>query len=325
LSRKSWLLGFLVFFIYLPGAYSIEVGFSIGNGADSVSILDDYDVSNDISISEAAEAKVTGMELTDTREVAGHGDLEMAQTFMGSGGYTGFNLASALDSSSKISTSAILTPVAMSTKLSSSISGEFAIAALGLAEKESAEETVAFMSGGSLNTNMAASTGFSGVSQNSKIMGKGGYAASVALNWNNEYQASTITFMTNGNLNTDQFAKDDGMATAAQTSTVVSEAGEAVSSAGDLNGNYAEVYSNMGNGVLSGYHISEASAGALKSYGDVYVSSPDAAGYGEASADAEGPSALSYRSMGFSGSGALHAVIRAEVMNGVPFTELDPL
>lgn len=90
---------------------------------ESVGIYDDYEVSTDVSVSEESEAKFGNVEMTNSKELAGSGDVTMAQTYSGSSGYVGNNFVIAQDSSSTISTSAILTPATLNAKLSGNIIG----------------------------------------------------------------------------------------------------------------------------------------------------------------------------------------------------------
>lgn len=74
-----------IFFVVcsFQGALAIEVSFSAEDGGESVSISDEYDVSKGISVFEESEAKFGNMEMTNSREVAGWGDLYMEQKFNG--------------------------------------------------------------------------------------------------------------------------------------------------------------------------------------------------------------------------------------------------
>ncbi|HSD58981.1 MAG TPA: hypothetical protein VLB04_12455 [Methanotrichaceae archaeon] len=84
MSRLSRLLGLLACLILVPGAYSIEVGFSAEDGGDSVGVLNNYEVSEGVSVKEEAEAKFGDLEMINSREVAGSGNLYMKQEFFGS-------------------------------------------------------------------------------------------------------------------------------------------------------------------------------------------------------------------------------------------------
>jgi hypothetical protein len=75
------LLGLLACLILIPGAYSIEVEFSAEEGGDSVGILNNYEVSEGISVKEEAEAEFDDLEIINSREVAGSGNLYMKQEF----------------------------------------------------------------------------------------------------------------------------------------------------------------------------------------------------------------------------------------------------
>jgi hypothetical protein len=75
---------FIFFFVcFFLGAQAIEIYFSAEDGGESVGISDEYDVSKGSSVFEESEAKFGNMEMTNSREVAGLGDLYMEQKFNG--------------------------------------------------------------------------------------------------------------------------------------------------------------------------------------------------------------------------------------------------
>lgn len=83
MSRLSRLLGLLACLILVPGAYSIEVGFSAEVGGDSVGMLNNYEVDRGISVKDEAEAIFDDLEIINSREVGGCGNLYMKQEFFG--------------------------------------------------------------------------------------------------------------------------------------------------------------------------------------------------------------------------------------------------
>lgn len=84
LGMRCILFIFLVI-CFFQGALAIEVSFSAEDGGEAVGISDDYEVSKGVSVSEESEAKFGNVEMTNSREVAGGGDLYMEQDFFGRG------------------------------------------------------------------------------------------------------------------------------------------------------------------------------------------------------------------------------------------------
>jgi hypothetical protein len=194
------------------------------------------------------------MEMTNSKEVAGSGDVSMAQTYSGSGSYVGSNYVFAQDASSTISTNAILTPATLDAILSGSIIGESGYLGLDLISNENSAQAHSWVKEGVLSTNMAAWTGSASVSQVSDINAEIGGADTWAWAWpwNDDNYAETSIRMTNGNLKTNQIARWDGSsAMASQTSEVNAEEGSARSSAGNGNDGYhASASLDMKNGNL---------------------------------------------------------------------------
>ncbi len=134
MSRLSRLLGLLACLILVPGVYSIEVEFSAEDGGDSVGILNNYEVSEGISVKEETEAIFDDLEIINSREVAGNGDLYMKQEFFGSGtaSYTADRILQAVCAQDlRDSSSANLKPISFDAKANTA-----ANAAAGIASTE---------------------------------------------------------------------------------------------------------------------------------------------------------------------------------------------
>jgi hypothetical protein len=253
-----------IFFVvcFFPGSLAIEVSFSAEDGGESVGISDEYDVGTGVSVVEESEAKFGNVEMTNTREVKGSGDISMAQKYSGSDGYVGRNSVLAQDASSTISTCAFLMPATVNAKLSGKIIGESGSLGLNLISNGNSAWTSASMNGGALNTNMAAWTGSASVSQRTDINAESGGAGSWAgiLPWSGrQTRASTNVWVQNGILHSVQNAKNDGIASAFQISDISAELGVANSDAGqlqeDASSNYATTFTQINNGILKTKHI----------------------------------------------------------------------
>jgi hypothetical protein len=118
------LLGLLAFLIFVPGAYSIEVGFSAENGGESTDLSSSYDVDTGVSVSEESEASFDQPAIENTRSISGTGDINAAQTYSGSKGYSGEGRLQASDAIMTLSSTACLTPGTLESSQMATISGK---------------------------------------------------------------------------------------------------------------------------------------------------------------------------------------------------------
>jgi len=117
------LLGLIACLIILvPGAYSIGVGFSAGNGGESVGLWSSYDVGTDVAVREVSKASFDKLAIENARSISGSGEIEADQTYSGSGGYTG-EATFGTSGSGSLTSSASLTPASMNAYQSAFASG----------------------------------------------------------------------------------------------------------------------------------------------------------------------------------------------------------
>ena len=132
----------------VPGAYSIEVGFSAENGGESTDLSSSYDVDTGVSVSEESTASFDQPAIENTRSVSGTGDINAVQTYSGSGGYAGSATLSSQGVSGSLKGNAILTPQSLTASQDLSLSGNSVDTGMSLAnEGDSADFTIAISSG----------------------------------------------------------------------------------------------------------------------------------------------------------------------------------
>lgn len=141
-------MGLLACLIFVPGAYSIDVGFSAENGGESVDLSSSYDVDTGVSVNEESEASFDQVKIENTRSVSGTGDISAAQTYSGSGGYKGSAILSAQGASGTLHGNAFLTPEYLSAKQDISLTGDSIDTGMSLSnEGDSANLGVTIKSG----------------------------------------------------------------------------------------------------------------------------------------------------------------------------------
>ena len=143
-----------IFFVVcsFPGALAIEVSFSAEDGGESVGISDDYEVSTGVSVSEESEAKFGDVEMTNTREVAGDGNVRMKQIYSGDK-YTGWSLIGIYGSQIDVNNEARLTPTTLDASQSVSVpSNDNTYLYLGSVNNGNGAETVVWSYDGQVST-----------------------------------------------------------------------------------------------------------------------------------------------------------------------------
>jgi hypothetical protein len=141
-------LGSLACLILVPGAYSIEVGFSAGKGGESIGLLSSYDVDTGVSVSEESTASFDHLEIENTRSVSGKGNINAVQSYSGSGGYTGRATLSAQGASGILQGNALITPQCVAVDQDLSFTGDSIDIGMSIANKgDSANLGVAILSG----------------------------------------------------------------------------------------------------------------------------------------------------------------------------------
>jgi len=146
-----------ILFIFLVVCFfqvslAIEVSFSAEDGGESVGISDDYEVGTDVSVSEESEAKFGSVEVTNTREVAGDGNVGMRQIYNGDK-YTGWSLVGISGSQINAKNEARLTPTTLDASQSVSVpSNDNTYLYLGSVNNGNGAETVVWSYEGQVST-----------------------------------------------------------------------------------------------------------------------------------------------------------------------------
>jgi len=143
-----------IFFVVclIQGALAIEVSFSAEDGGESVGISDEYDVSTGVSVSEESEAEFGNVEMTNSREVAGDGNVKMRQVYSGDK-YTGWGLVKISGSQINAKNEARLTPTTLDASQSVSVpSNDNTYLYLGSVNNGNGAETVVWSYEGQVST-----------------------------------------------------------------------------------------------------------------------------------------------------------------------------
>lgn len=231
----------LLIILFIQTASAIEIGFSAEDGGDSVSLTDEYYISDGLSLTETAEASFEDtdpshdppnkVQITDDRQISGAGDIEMYQGYSGSGGYFGDSGIYAVDVTGAAGSHAQLSARSLNVRQSASLEGIFADLMLYLDNHGQQAITESFMDSGLLSTDQGISTGSAQAWQNTHIDALFGFAGAGALSADLDGQsvmATTISYIRNGDMTTNQYAKSDG-AFAGQNTNFDALAGFAVS------------------------------------------------------------------------------------------------
>lgn len=216
LARKCKLyFSIIIVFILLSfDSLAISVGFSAGNGGESVSLSSNYDVGTDVSVSEESTASFDQLAIENTRSVSGTGDINVVQTYSGSGGYRGSANFMAVGTGS-LSGSASLNPESMNAMQDISALGESS-ADMAL-EYGGIARVGCDLYSGSINSVQSIHTGSGHGSQN--VQGSGSLSASVSSS-ENSLSAMQEAYVIGGVLSTHQNAATDGSTIANQITTL---------------------------------------------------------------------------------------------------------
>ena len=151
LGLRCILFIFLVI-CFFQESLAIDVSFSAEDGGESVGISDEYDVSTDVSVSEESEAQFRNVEMTNTREVAGDGNVRMRQIYSGDT-YTGWSLVGIYGSQINANNEARLTPTTLDASQRVIVpSYDSAYLYLGSVNNGKGAETVVWSNEGRLST-----------------------------------------------------------------------------------------------------------------------------------------------------------------------------
>jgi hypothetical protein len=169
------LLGLLACLIFVSGADSIEVGFSAESGGESTDLSSSYDVDTGVSVSEESTATFDQPAITNTRFVSGSGNINAAQTYSGSGGYTGSATLSSQGVSGSLHGTAFLTPSTLCANQVVSLSGDSADVGSDLFRQGESLSMSSGMQSGTIDTNQNIWTGSAEGSQATNIFANSGY------------------------------------------------------------------------------------------------------------------------------------------------------
>ena len=159
LSGLSWFVALFACVILVPGAYSIEVGFSAENGGESTDISSSYDVDTGVSVSEESTASFDQPSITNTRSVSGSGNINAVQTYSGSGGYEGSAMLSAQGASGTLQSNALIAPGYLSAKQDVSFSGSSVETGMSLANQGDLADISVVIASGIIDSSQRIQTG----------------------------------------------------------------------------------------------------------------------------------------------------------------------
>lgn len=161
MASSSRLFALILCIVLVQGVQAIDIGFSASNGGKSVSIWDSYLVDDSLSVSESASATFNSVEMANSRDISGSGDLNVKQKYLGSDGYTGYNYVNSEDTSSLgITSSETLTPETLEASQRVSLTGsDTALTFGGLLGVKETRQSVGVDSSGSLSSEQGLSIG----------------------------------------------------------------------------------------------------------------------------------------------------------------------
>jgi hypothetical protein len=145
--------------ILIPGAYSIEVGFSVENGGGSTDLSSSYDVDTGVSVSEESTASFGQPAIENTRSVSGTGDINAAQTYSGSRGYAGSATLSSQGVSGSLQGTACLTPRSVTASQDLSLSGKSVDTGMSLANEGDSANLGVVIASGMIDSSQGIQTG----------------------------------------------------------------------------------------------------------------------------------------------------------------------
>ncbi len=145
--------------IFVPEAYSIEVGFSAENDGESVDLSSSFDVDTGVSVNEESEASFDQVKIENTRSVSGTGHINAAQTYSGSGGYKGSAILSAQGAAGTLHGNAFLTPEYLSAKQDISLTGDSIDTGMSLSNKGDSANLGVTIKSGMISSSQSIETG----------------------------------------------------------------------------------------------------------------------------------------------------------------------
>ena len=166
MSWLSWLVVLFASILLIPGAYSIEIGFSAENGGESTDLSSSYDVDTGVSVNERSTASPDQATIENTRSVSGTGDINAVQTYSGSGGYAGSATLSSQGVSGSLQGTACLLPQSVTASQDLSLAGKSVGTSMSLANEGDSANLGVSITSGMIDSQQAIQTGsvYNGVS-----------------------------------------------------------------------------------------------------------------------------------------------------------------
>ena len=264
MNKKSFALimatAVLVLCLLSPFAGAVTISYTADSGGESVSISENYDVDNSVTVKETTDISFGNLQVDQERTAEGTGEADLEQTITGKTAdgaqYTAENdILSEGTINAKTYTSATGNTLGVAQTVS--VTGDAALLLEGEEGGNLAGQS-AIVENGRLNSKQTLDIGNSvRASLDASIWGDFGAASAMAEDADGNW-AETLVFMENGELSTKQEAEADGCATTGQESNVDAEWGYARSWAGDADGNLADTWVFMENGTLSTKQEAEA-------------------------------------------------------------------
>lgn len=164
-------MALIVVIIFIPDAYSIEIGFYAENGGKSAGLSSSYDVDTDFSVNEESTARFDHPTIENTRSISGTGDLKASQSYTGSDGYFGQTDLDASAVSGTFKGTACVSSSALSASQSGSFAGDSADISMSLTSKENSVYVGSGMTLGKITTGQSIWTGSAEGAQDTQLSG----------------------------------------------------------------------------------------------------------------------------------------------------------
>jgi hypothetical protein len=213
----------LVLCLLSPFASAVTISYTADSGGESVSIDDNYDVDNSVTVKETTDISFGNLQVDQERTAEGTGEADLKQTISGKSvdgtGYVAENvILSEGTINAKSSTSATANTLGVDQTVSAAGDAEL------LLEGEEGDNTAghgAIVVNGRLNSKQTLDIGDSvRTSVDASIWGDFGYVSAMAEDADGNW-AATIVWVRDGELSTVQGAEADGSATAVQESVAI--------------------------------------------------------------------------------------------------------
>jgi len=255
----------LVLCLLSPFAGAVTIGYTADSGGESVSISENYDIDNTVTVKESTDISFGNLQVDQERTAEGTGEADLEQTITGkTADGTQYTAENVILSNGTVGAKTYTSATGNTLDVAQTVSAT-GNAALLLEGEEGGNLAgqYARVENGRLNSKQTLDIGNSvRASLYASIWGDFGAASAMAEDADDNW-AWTWVEMENGTLSTKQEAEADGSATTGQESNVVdAEWGGASAMAEDADGNWAVTYVHMVNGTLSTVQEAEADGSA---------------------------------------------------------------